>query len=79
MVGGRINISFEADNDEEKKIIHSILQNKIQAEFEGSITYFSAGLKFRREKQFKLKFFKIIKWNRKPINKNGRRRLFIQR
>ena len=47
LIGGRINISFEAENDEEKKKFHNFLQNKIQAEFNGSYGNFSAGLKLK--------------------------------
>ena len=50
LIGGRINISFEADNDEERKNFHNFLQNKIQAEFNGSYGNFSAQLNLKGEK-----------------------------
>jgi len=51
LIGGRINISFDANNEVEKKQFHSLLQNKIQAEFKGSITNFSAQLNLKGEKK----------------------------
>ena len=54
IVGGRINISFEANNDEQKKEFHNLLQNQIKAEFGGGISIFSAGLKLNNDnKHFK--------------------------
>ena len=50
LLGGRINISFEADNDKEIKEIHSFLQNKIQVGIGGGIKNFSAELKLNRKK-----------------------------
>lgn len=51
LIGGRINISFDANNEVEKKQFHSLLQNKIQAEFTGSITNFSAQLNLKGQKK----------------------------
>ena len=45
IVGGRINISFDANSDEQKKEFHNLLQNQIKAEFGGGFSMFSAGLK----------------------------------
>ena len=49
IVGGRINISFDANNDEEKKQFHSLLQNQIKAEFEVGFSIFSTGFKMNKE------------------------------
>ena len=45
IVGGRINISFDANSDEQKKEFHNLLQNQIKAEFGGKFSIFSGGLK----------------------------------
>ena len=41
IVGGRINISFEANNEEEKKLYHNNLQKGIKANLKGSIGFIS--------------------------------------
>lgn len=51
LVGGRINISFDANNDEEKKEIHSILESKIKSEFKGGFKWFSGQLELERDKK----------------------------
>ena len=45
LVGGRINMSFDANNEEEKKEYHSILQKKFKAELGGGIFFVSAKAK----------------------------------
>jgi hypothetical protein len=37
LVGGRINYSFDANNDEEIKEIHNLLQSEIKAKFGGNV------------------------------------------
>ena len=49
IVGGRINLSFDANNDEEKRQFHSLLQNQIKAEFEVGFSIFSTGFKMNKE------------------------------
>ena len=45
LIGGRINMSFDANNEEEKKEYHSILQKKFKAELGGGTFFFSAKAK----------------------------------
>ena len=49
LVGGRINIYFDANNKEEINQIHKVLQNDIKAKFEGRIKFVSGGLDFSHE------------------------------
>jgi len=44
LIGGRINYSFDANNAEEIKKIHSLLQNEIKAKFGGGIKCISGNL-----------------------------------
>ena len=57
IVGGRINISFDANSDEQKKEFHNLLQNQIKAEFGGGFSIFSAGLKLNRNNKNSKKIF----------------------
>ena len=43
-VGGRINYSFEANNEEEVQAVHSLLQREIKAKFGGGYKKISASL-----------------------------------
>ena len=45
IVGGRINISFEANNEEEKKLYHNNLQKGIKANLGGGISFISGNAK----------------------------------
>ena len=45
LVGGRINMSFDANNEEEKKEYHSILRKKLKAELGGGFSFISAKAK----------------------------------
>ena len=45
LIGGRINMSFDANNEDEKKQYHSILQQKFKAELGGGIFQISAKAK----------------------------------
>lgn len=45
LIGGRINMSFDANNEEEKKEYHSILQKKFKAELGGGTFFLSAKAK----------------------------------
>ena len=51
LVGGRINISFDANNDEEKKEIHSLLENKIKCEFNAGFKWISSNLNLESNKK----------------------------
>lgn len=44
VVGGRINYSFDANNNDEIKEIHSLLQREIKAKFGGGFKYVSGSL-----------------------------------
>ena len=46
IVGGRINISFEAKNEEEKAQLHNNLQREIKANLEGKASYFNSKANF---------------------------------
>ena len=43
LVGGRINYSFDANNDEEIDKINSVLENDIKFKFGGMLSFFSSG------------------------------------
>ena len=43
LVGGRINYSFDANNDEEIDEINTVLQNDIKMKFGGMLSFFSSG------------------------------------
>ena len=45
IVGGRINISFEANNEEEKTLLHQNLQREIKANLEGGIKWIKTDFK----------------------------------
>lgn len=45
LIGGRINMSFDANNEEEKKEYHSILQKKLKAELGGGFSFISTKAK----------------------------------
>ena len=45
LIGGRINMSFDANNEDEKRQYHSILQKKFKAELGGGIFQISAKAK----------------------------------
>ena len=49
LVGGRINYSFDANNDEEIKEIHNILQSEIKAKFGGNVKGLSVGFDVKKE------------------------------
>ena len=52
VIGGRMNISFVANNDEEKNMYHSIIQKDINAKLGGGFSFISAklGLNFNSTK-----------------------------
>ena len=49
LIGGRINFSFDANNAEDKREYHSILQKQIKAKFGGGNKWISADLNFNNE------------------------------
>ena len=49
LVGGRINISFDANNKEEINEIHKLLQNEIKVKFNGGIKIVSGQLDFNHK------------------------------
>ena len=50
LVGGRINYSFDADNEDEIKEIHNLLQNEIKVKFGAAIKGLQAGTEFKKDK-----------------------------
>ena len=51
LIGGRINISFVANNENEKKEIYSLLEDKINAELNGGLSWLSVGMIFNKEEK----------------------------
>ena len=51
VVGGRINISFEANNEEEKKLYHNNLQKGIKADLRAGISCFSGNFNLKHNKK----------------------------
>ena len=59
LIGGRINIFFDVSNDVEKKQFHSLLQNKIQAEFSASYSGVSGNIHSEELMNIKFNIIKI--------------------
>ena len=49
IVGGRINISFVANNENEKKEFYSLVENSIKAELNAGFSWISGGSKLEKE------------------------------
>ena len=51
LVGGRINYSFDANNDDEIKEIHNLLQKEIKVKFGGEMNGIAVGTELRKDKK----------------------------